>query len=780
MRNLSRKEEAKLFQGKDRWHTNGFEDTDFKEITMSDGPNGLRIEVDNTLGFAKSYPATAFPTASLIGCSFDRALLKEYGNMLAEECIQEGVDIILGPGVNHKRSPLGGRDFEYISEDPVLSSELAASYINGVQEKGIGTSLKHFATNSREYGRMVYNSVIDSRTLHEIYLKQFMRTVQKSHPWTIMNAYNKLNGIHCTQHQELMDEARSWGFDGVFVSDWGGVNDPVESLRTGMNLEMPGGNIGADQLIEEAIDAGDLQESVLHKNTEYIRALSHKCGNYERRRFNRKEHHEFIQRCAEESIVLLKNENDILPFHKEENILVVGPFAKFPRCNGEGSSAVNSDVNDNILASMKIHSSNIRYTDGFSRDVSAVNETLISTAKQMAETADKVVIVCALLEKNGSEGIDRNDLKLPKNQLVCIEQICSVNPHVVVVLQTGAPVLLPFLDKAEGLVATYYSGAQGGKATGNILYGDKVPCGKLAETWPKKEEDDPSRRWFSNDRYEMQFRETIYTGYRYYDSFNFETAFDFGYGLSYTQFEYLNCETLLQGDHLLTTVTLKNTGKYDAKEIIEVYMSLQDSKIARAKHELINFEKVFLKKGEEKTITIQTDLDVLKYYDVKEDQWMMEEGSYEISVGPSLKDLPYQTVIHLSGNKEPYSSIRRDMYTFENGIFTITDGDYESILQHALPQSHAAFPFTADSTIKELQAKKLGKVIYKIAERVANSGLISGVDQSMVDEAVIRQLTWVEGMSWKTVKLGVSYMNKHSFSTLKKLVRSIRWKDIRK
>ena len=304
MKSLSIQEEARLFQGKDKWHTNHIPNIDFKEITMHDGPNGLRIEVNDTLGFPLSKPAIAYPTAALMGCSFDRTLLEEYGEILAEECISTGTDILLGPGVNHKRSPSGGRNFEYFSEDPLLSGELAGAYINGVQKHGIGCSLKHFASNNREYGRMVSDSVVDERTLHEIYLKQFKIAIEASHPYTIMNAYNKLNGIHCTEHQSLMEEARQWGFDGVFVSDWGAVYDPVASLEAGLNLEMPGGNIGADHLIMNAIAKGILKESTLHRSSEYIRLLALRCGNYTKQPFDRNQHLAFAKKTAEESIVL--------------------------------------------------------------------------------------------------------------------------------------------------------------------------------------------------------------------------------------------------------------------------------------------------------------------------------------------------------------------------------------------------------------------------------------------------------------------------------------------
>lgn len=773
MRKLSIQEEAKLFQGKDRWHTNHFDDAGFSCVTMSDGPNGLRIEVDNTLGFADSRPATAFPTASLIGCSFDRALLKEYGNVLAEECMQEGVDVILGPGVNHKRSPLGGRNFEYLSEDPILSGELSASYINGVQEKGIGTSLKHFATNSREFGRMVYDSLIDERTLHEIYLKQFMIAIQKSHPWTIMNAYNKLNGIHCTQHEQLMKEARSWGFDGVFVSDWGAVYDPVASIKAGLNLEMPGGNIGADQLIVDAIDDETESEDVLHESTSYLKKLVKRCGKYEKKKYDKQKHHDFIKRCAEESIVLLKNQNAVLPLKKEEKVLVVGPFAKYPRFTGAGSSKVNSNLMDNIYTSMKKLSAHISYCDGFDLETSATNSQLIEQAAYLAKDADKVVIVCGLPEGNESEGYDRPSLSLPKNQLDCIASLCELHAHVVVVLQTGSPVLLPFNEKIEGLVVTYLAGAKGGEATANILYGLVNPSGKLAETWPLNEEDVPAFSWFLNDRYQTQYRETIYTGYRYYDSFHIPVSYSFGYGLSYTEFQYGKAETKAKDGYLETTLSIKNIGNRDGKEIVEVYMALPDSSIARCDHELINFEKVFLKAGEEKTITILTDINCLKYYDVQKKDWCLQKGDYEIFAGPSLKDLTCGNTVHLAGVECPYSSIQKKMYSLRNGKLFLSKEDFEKILGHSFDEVHESLPFTPDSTIKELQEKKLGKVIYKIAEKIANSGFAKQVDQSMIDETVIRQLTWLDGMSWKTVELGVSFMNKHKFSTLKQLIQSI-------
>ncbi len=762
--------ESLLFQGKDKWHTNSI---DGKQVTMHDGPNGLRIEIDDSLGFPMSRPSISYPTEALMGCCFDRALLKEYGNILAEECIQSNTDILLGPGINHKRSPLGGRNFEYFSEDPVLSGELATSYINGLQEKGIGVSLKHFATNNREYGRMVCDSVIDQRTLHELYLKQFKIAVEKAHPWTIMNAYNKLNGIHCTEHKELMDEARSWGFDGAFVSDWGAVYEPVSSLKAGLNLEMPGGNIGADELINEAIHKNIIEESILYRSNQYLRTLSTRCGNYEEKRFDRQKHLAFAKKAAEESIVLLKNENHILPLKKDESILVVGPFAKYARYKGAGSSGVMSDSLDNIYSSMRSISNKVTYVDGYHMKYESIDETLCNEAVKNAEKNDKVVVVVGLSNRKETEGMDRYTLSLPENQLDLIQKIKQVNDHIIVVLQTGSPVLLPFKNDVQAIVLPYLAGARSGLATTSILYGDVCPSGKLAETWPHREKNVPCQKWFSNDRFETQYRETIFSGYRYYDTFHVPTEYDFGYGLSYTSFEYSDVKVELKDDHICTSVTIKNTGTCQGKEIVQVYMSLPDSKITRCNHELIDFEKVDLRPNEEKTILFKTELSVLQYYDVQKNDWDTEEGNYVISVGSSLKDLPFQQSVFIPGNSEPFSTLEKDMFHVERGALTVHTKDYISILGHPLPEKRQSYPFTPDTTIKELQEKKLGKFIYSIAKSVAKSGFVEGMDEMALDDTCIRQMIWLNGINWKTVELAVSYMNKHHFGVLKKLMKTI-------
>lgn len=768
------KKEALLFQGKDKWHSNAIEG---KEITMHDGPNGIRIEIDDSLGFPQAKPSIGYPTESLIGCSFDKDLIKEYGNILAEECIQTNTDILLGPGVNHKRSPLGGRNFEYFSEDPVLSGELASSYINGVQEKGIGVSLKHFATNCREQGRMVYDSVIDERTLHELYLKQFEIAVKTSHPWTIMNAYNKINGIHCTEHQALMDEARNWGFDGVFVSDWGAVYDPVASLKAGLNLEMPGGNIGADKCIYQAIQKNTLEESVLQKSNQYLRILAHKCGNYQTQSFDRKKHLDFAQKAAEESIILLKNEKQILPIKKEESILLVGPLAKFPRFQGAGSSGVTSSSIDNLYSAIKKETSHLNYVQGYHLEDEQIDDDLCKEAILQARNYDKIIIVVGLAEGNEMEGMDRKSLSLPKNQIDIIEKFKPINPNLIVILQTGSPVLLPFKNDVQAIVLTYLAGSRSGQATASILYGYSIPCGKLAETWPCKETDVPSYQWFSNDTYETQYRETIFSGYRYYDTFDISTEYNFGDGLSYTKFEYSNFQITLDHEKLIGSVNVKNIGSYDAKEIIQVYMAVPNSKIVRSKHELIYFDKVMIKVNESITIPIEIPFSKLRYYNTKQCKWELEDADYLISIGPSLKNQSLYKIIHITGNPQPYSSIEKEMFHIDHGILNVEDTDYIKILEHPLPEKRKAFPFTPDTTIAELQEKKLGKVIYEISKKIAQTGFVEGMDSSILDETCIRQMIWLNGINWNTVELGVSYMNKHHFNVLKKLIDSINEKD---
>lgn len=766
---LTVKEEALLFGGRDKWCTYSIPDKDIPSIRTSDGPNGLRIEIsDNELGFGQAKPATALPTASLMACSFDQKLIYEYGTILAEECMQEGIDIILGPGVCHKRSPLCGRNFEYFSEDPLLSGKEAAAYIQGVQSKGIGTSLKHFAGNSREFARLVADSIIDERTLHEIYLKQFMIAIREGHPWTIMTAYNLLNGTYCAENKALMEEARKEGFDGAFISDWGGVSDPVASAAAGLSLEMPGGNIGIQKCIEKGIEDGTLKKEQLDQDIDYLLHTVDKCSHYERKKYDRNAHLAFARKAAEQSAVLLKNEDDILPLKKEESIALIGAFAKNPVTGAAGSANVLPYAEDNLYMALKERNIPFQYEPGYGFNN---EESLRKRAVSLAETKDKVILVCGLMEGIESEGYDRKNMRLPSSQLALIEEVTKVNPNVVIILECGAPVELPFVSNVKGILLMYLAGCQSGKACASLLYGDVNPAGRLAETWPKKLEDTPSYHNFSQYVHSVQYRETIYTGYRYYDTFDIPVCFPFGYGLSYASFTVSDMQVKEKDHALLITLKVKNTGHTDGADVIELYAGMKESRIAREKKWLIGFDKVYLKAGEEKEVTVTTDIDALKYYDVKLHQMSLEEGNYTIMGCASVSEILCKEDIYLSGNTEPYSTIQKSYFHVEEDGLQVRKSDFETMLGKKIPDEEEMKPFNADTTIGELSRKKLGKVVNWVVHLVVRYGNISGVDDESVRVMPLRQLLFIDGASWDLVNDIASYMNKHEWSRLHKIIK---------
>lgn len=765
---LTLEEEARLFGGRDKWCTHSIPEKDIPSIRTSDGPNGLRIEIsDNELGFGQAKPATALPASCLMACSFDEKLIFEYGTILAEECMQEGVDIILGPGVCHKRSPLCGRNFEYFSEDPLLSGKAAAAYIKGVQSKGVGTSLKHYAGNSREFARLVADSIIDERTLHEIYLKQFMIAIREGYPWTIMTAYNLLNGTYCAENRELMNEARKEGFDGAFISDWGGVSDPVKSAAAGLSLEMPGGSIGITECIEKGIQSGDLTKEKLDQDTEYLLHTVDKCSHYERKSYDRNEHLSFVRKAAEQSAVLLKNEDNILPLKKEESIALIGSFAKKPVIGAAGSANVLSYAEDSLYMALKAKNIPFRYEPEYGLNNA---EALRERAVSLAQTQDKVILVCGLMEGTESEGYDRKNMRLPSDQLSLIQEVTKVNHNVVIVLECGSPVELPFVQDVKGILLMYLAGCQSGKACASLLYGNVNPSGRLAETWPVRVEDTPSYHNFSRYVHSVQYREAIYTGYRYYDTFDIPVCFPFGYGLSYTSFSVSDMHVEKKEHQLLMTVKVMNTGSEDGADVIEMFASLPDSQIAREKKWLIGFNKVYLKAGESKEITVTADIDALKYYDVKLHQMSLEEGTYTIMVCASVSQILCRKDIYISGNTDPFSTIQKEYFhVTENGL-QVRKSDFESMLGKKMTDEEETGPFNANSTIGELSRKKLGKAVNWVVHIVLKYAHINGADDESVRVMPLRQLLFVKGVSWDLVNDIAAYMNKHEWHRLHKII----------
>ena len=673
IKQMTLEEKASLCSGLSFWRTKGVDRLGIPSIMVSDGPHGLRKQDEKAdhLGMYHSVPATCFPTAAALACSWDRELLEKVGVALGKECQAEQVSIILGPGVNIKRSPLCGRNFEYFSEDPYLTGELAASHIAGVQSQGVGTSIKHFAVNNQEEKRLVIDAIVDERTLREIYLTGFEIAVKSSKPWTVMCSYNRLNGVYCSENEYLLTDILrdEWGYEGFVVSDWGAVNDRVEGLKAGLELEMPSsGGIG-DRKIVEAVRNGELCESILDRAVERLLNIIFKAvDNYkENAKFDKEEHHRLARKVARECMVLLKNQNNVLPLKKEGTLAVIGAFAKNPRFQGGGSSHINPTKVDSALEEIKKlagDSMNIIYADGYRLDekqegifsskpfqsVSDIpDEELINEAKEAAKKAHVAIVFAGLPDSYESEGYDRKHIRIPEGHRILIEEVAQVNKNTVVVLSNGSPIEMPWIDKVAGVLEGYLGGQASGGAVADLLFGVANPCGKLAETFPKRLEDNPSYLNFPGDSKKVEYREGIFVGYRYYEAKNIDVLFPFGYGLSYTTFDYtdisLDKNEMMDNEEVMVKVKVKNAGDMAGKEIVQLYVRDIESSVIRPAKELKGFEKVMLQPGEEKTVTFTLDKRAFAYYNEEIKDWYVEDGEFEILVGGSSQHTPLRTTI---------------------------------------------------------------------------------------------------------------------------------------
>ncbi|MEW9052879.1 MAG: glycoside hydrolase family 3 C-terminal domain-containing protein [Neobacillus sp.] len=649
---MTLEEKASLCSGIDFWRTKGIERLGIPSIMVTDGPHGLRKQQEggDHLGLSDSVPATCFPAAASLASTWNKELVQKVGVALGEECQAENVGVLLGPGANIKRSPLCGRNFEYFSEDPFLSSEMAASHINGVQSQGVGTSLKHFAANNQEHRRMSTDVIVDERTLREIYLASFEGAVRQAQPWTVMSAYNKVNGEFASENEYLLTSIlkEEWGFEGLIVSDWGAVNERVDALSAGLELEMPSSyGIGEGKILE-AVKNGRLSEDTLDKAVERLLNLIFRVVNNKKESaiYDKETHHRLAREVAKEGMVLLKNEDQILPLKREETVAVIGSFAKTPRYQGGGSSHVKPTKLDDTLEEFKTvagKESNVLFAQGYRLDNDDVAEDLVNEAIEVSKVADKVVIFVGLPDRYESEAYDRQHLQLPKNQVYLIEALAEVNRNIVMVLSNGAPIEMPWLNKVKGLLEAYLGGQAVGGAVVDLLYGDVSPSGKLAETFPKHLSDNPSFLNFPGEGDKVEYKEGIFVGYRYYDKKNIEPLFPFGFGLSYTTFEYsnllLNRKEMKDIDTLTVSVNVKNTGKIAGKEIVQVYVRDVVSSVIRPEKELKQFAKVDLQPGEEKTITFELGKRAFAYYNVDLKDWHVESGDFEILIGKSSRDI---------------------------------------------------------------------------------------------------------------------------------------------
>ncbi|MEG1131282.1 MAG: glycoside hydrolase family 3 C-terminal domain-containing protein [Romboutsia sp.] len=664
IKQMTIEEKASLCSGLNFWNTKPIERLNIPSIMMTDGPHGLRKQSESAdhLGLNGSIESTCFPTASALACSWNKDLVKELGVALGEECQAEDVSIILGPGVNIKRSPLCGRNFEYYSEDPYLSSQLAKNQIQGTQSQGVGTSIKHFAANNQEHRRMTIDTIVDERTLREIYLASFETAIKEGKPWTVMCSYNKLNGEYCSENHNLLTEIlrNDWGYEGFVVSDWGAVNDRDKGLYAGLDLQMPADNGISDSLIVEAIKEGRLREEVLDTVVERILNITFKAveNKKENATYSKEDHHELARRVARECVVLLKNEEDILPLKKNEKIAVIGELAKKIRYQGGGSSHINPTKLDNTYEEIvKIAGEeNVMYGKGYNLSDDDLNIELVEEAKKVACEVDKVLIFIGLPDRYESEGFDRVHLNIPENQAHLVNELKSINENIIVVLSNGSPIEMPFVNNVKGIVEGYLTGQASGKAIADIIYGETNPSGKLAETFPIKLSDNPSYLNFPGEVNKVEYKEGIFVGYRYYDKKEMDVLFPFGYGLSYTNFEYsdieVNSKEINDTDKLDVTVKVKNTGDVFGKETVQLYVRDVNSNVIRPEKELKGFEKIGLNPGEEKTVSFELDKRSFAYFNTDISDWHVETGDFEILIGKSSRDIVLKEAVRVNSTVE--------------------------------------------------------------------------------------------------------------------------------
>lgn len=746
---MTLEEKAGFCSGKDFWHLKSLKKYGIPEIMVCDGPHGLRKQnaENDKIGIGNSYPATCFPTAVTSACSWDTELLFKMGEALAEECIEHGVSVILGPGVNMKRSPICGRNFEYFSEDPELAGEMATAWVKGVQSKGIGTSLKHFAANSQETNRMVSNSVVDERALREIYLRAFEKCVKNGKPRTVMCAYNLVNGEYCSENDYLQNKVlrEEWGFDGIVVSDWGAVNERVKGLRNGNDLEMPSSGGVNDRKIFEAVKNGELDEAVLDKRVDCVLDVIFKGFSAQKKgyKYDVKAHNELAKDIARQSIVLLKNENNILPLCREEGkyVAVIGEMAEFPRYQGAGSSIINPTMVENGIRAFNNSPIDFKYSKGYSRKGGIrKQDEYIKEAVEIAKNADKVVVFVGLTEEYESEGFDRKNMLLPKAHNKLVNAVCEVNDNVIVVLQGGSPVELPWLHKVKGLVNSYLGGQAVAQSIVDILTGKYNPCGKLAETYPYNIEDTPTFNRYPLHGADVTYNESIFIGYRYYDKIDRNVLFPFGFGLSYTQFEYsdlkLQKKNYSKGETVKLSFKIKNTGKCAGAEIAQIYVSKPESKIFRAVKELKAFKKIWLEPNEEKTVKIELDERAFSFWNIDSLSWCVENGEYEILVGASSRDIILSDTVKMKSDDElPIYDDKADIY-FNGDPAKASDEEFVSLFKDSLPLIGEIGAKDYNNTIEKCKGKGFAKVIYNGVDFAMKP--FGGMENSMIANTLMQ------------------------------------------
>ena len=711
-------EKAALLSGKGEWQTWEFERLGIPSMFCSDGPHGIRKQAGagDHLGLNPSLPATCFPTAATVANSWDPELGEEIGKALGEEARVQGVNVVLGPGLNIKRSPLCGRNFEYFSEDPYLAGKMAAGYVRGIQSQGVYACPKHFAVNSQELRRMAMNAVVDERTLREIYLTGFEIAVKEGNARSIMTSYNQVNGTYANENKHLLRDILrgEWGYDGIVITDWGGSNDHIQGVEAGSDLEMPTPGLDSARQIVAAVKEGKLKESAVDECVDrLLEAVLTLTKNGETpEEFDKEAHHALARRAAGESAVLLKNEENILPLKPGTRVALIGDFAFEPRYQGAGSSMVNATALDKMS---ELISGSGLVLAGSSKGYIRTGEedaVLAKEAVDLAQSADVVLYCFGLDELSESEGIDRTHMRIPQNQISLLESMARVNQNIVGILSAGAAVEMPWHYCLKGLLHGYLYGQAGAGAMLDILTGKINPSGRLNETYPVRYEDTPAFRYFPSEERNSEYREGLYVGYRYYDTSKVRVMYPFGFGLSYTQFEYSGLEV----DDTGVSFTVTNTGKTDGAEVAQLYVGMKDAKVYRPEKELKGFAKVYLKAGESSKVRISFDDKTFRYWNVRTNRWEIEGGTYRIMVGASCSDIRLEEQVQIEGTTEEFPYFTNRMPSYYSGLIQqVDDKEFEELLGTPIPSGKWTGELTVNDAICQMYYAKsaIARFAYK-------------------------------------------------------------------
>ncbi|MFV0556377.1 MAG: beta-glucosidase [Lactovum sp.] len=715
---MTLEEKASLMSGENFWNTKTIERLDIPSIMLTDGPHGLRKQGGKAdhLGLNKSLPATCYPTAATLANSWDRELLREVGAGIGKEARSEEVSVLLGPGLNIKRNPLCGRNFEYFSEDPYLTGELATEMVKGIQSQGVSACPKHFAVNSQEHMRMTIDEIVDERSLREIYLSAFEKVIKEGQPLTIMSSYNQLNGEFANENQHLMNDIlyNEWNYEGVVVTDWGGNNDRIAGLKAHNQLEMPATNGITDKEIVAAVKTGELELSILDDAVDHLLSLIFKTrmDDKEKLEIDYEEHHQKAREAASQSIVLLKNDKQILPLQVGQKVAVIGDFAKNPRYQGAGSSLINPyKISSPLQILEESELEIVGYAQGFKR-MSGRSKKLSQEAIDLARKSETILLFLGLDESREAEGVDREDLRLAENQQELITELIKLNKNIIVILSAGGALELPFVNDVEAIMHTYLSGQASAEAIVDILLGKRNPSGKLSESFPLKYEDIPSASYYPGQQATSEHKEALFIGYRYFETADKEVLYPFGFGLSYTSFEYQD----LNIDGMTVKFTVKNTGQVSGKEIVQLYIEKKESDIFRSIKELKGFDKVDLEPGESKQVTLTLSQRDFSYFNESTNSWELEQGEYIIQIASSIKDIRLEEKISLKGVKSELYLKTDFPYYAKALVQELPDKEFERLLSRKLPEKNwnPKNDLGMNDTINQAQYKNFfGKSLYK-------------------------------------------------------------------